>query len=345
MSFSEYQSDKAPEFLNLELTSKCHLKCPRCARLMHKGSYKITELPLDLIKKRVQLNEKRGGYIDLSGNYGDPIYHSQFLEILKYFKSQKGTIYIETNGSGKSSTFWKTVVSILDDRDTVTFSVDGLKNTNSLYRVNSKWDSIQEAMEVVSESKVNADWKFIVFKHNQHQIEQAQNLAKQLGMSRFIIVKSHLFGGGFINQEGIDPLEPEKQWVKKASNPSQTHQENTISPKCLSKGLHYISAEGYYFPCCWIGHYPIAKSFFTEQELQSLSLYKYSLQEIFKGSALKRLEQSWKNHSLSPQECLKKCRKTQASKNKSNSAHDKTIHKINELFFSRQDHHKTNENS
>ena len=215
MSFYQYSLHKPLENLNLELTSKCALKCLRCARTLHKGTYSITELPLDLIKKRLHLDILKGlSFVDLSGNYGDPIYHKHFLEVLKYLKSQNCPVYIETNGSGKNTNFWKSAASILDDKDVITFSVDGLKDTNSIYRVNSKWDSIQQAMEIVSKSKARADWKFIVFKHNQHQVEKAKQLSKHLGMSHFIIVKSALFGQGFLNEEGIDPLKPEDKWIK-----------------------------------------------------------------------------------------------------------------------------------
>ena len=221
MEFYKYSKDKNLESLNIELTSKCTLKCPRCTRTTDKGNYKITELPLDLITQRLKKDIiKDLKYIDLSGNYGDAIYHTKFLDILRYLKSQNSKeIYIETNGSGKSINFWKEVTSILDDRDIVTFSVDGLENTNSIYRINSKWNSIYSAMEILSKSKVQVDWKFIVFKHNQHQIEKAQQLSKQLGISNFIIVKSKLFGGVYLNKEGVDPLKPEEKWITKVPPP------------------------------------------------------------------------------------------------------------------------------
>ena len=328
MSFDQYITSKPLESLNLELTSKCALQCPRCARILHKGTYKITELSLDLIKQRLQPDIlKELNYIDLSGNYGDPIYHKHFLDILKYLKSQNPKeVYIETNGSGKNTSFWQEVVSILDDKDVITFSVDGLEDTNSIYRINSKWDSIYSAMEIVSKSKVQADWKFIVFKHNQHQIKRAQQLSKQLGISQFIIVKSTLFGKGFLNKEGLDPLKPEEKWIKSSSPLSHSNKlETMIRPKCLIKGLHYISAEGHYFPCCWIGHYHIAKALFSEKEMQSLSLHKHSLTDIFKSSALKKLEKSWKNISQTSEECKQKCGDNTAQKNKSNSFHEKNF--------------------
>ena len=326
MEFQKYSKEKPLESLNLELTSKCALKCPRCARTLDKGNYKITELPLDLIKQRLQSDILKDlNYIDLSGNYGDPIYHTKFLDILRYLKSQNSQqIYIETNGSGKNVNFWKEVISILDDKDVVTFSVDGLEDTNSIYRINSKWDSIYSAMEIVSKSKIQTDWKFIVFKHNEHQIEKARQFSKQLGISYFIVVKSTIFGKSFFNKEGLDPLKPEDKWVKNLPpSLSKNGKGDKIHPKCLMRGLHYISSEGYYFPCCWMGHYN--QFLFSEKEMQSLSLYNYSLKDIFKSSALKRLEESWKNVSQAHRQCVQKCGSKSNHKNKSNSFHEKVF--------------------
>ena len=91
---------------------------------------------------------------------------------------------------------------------------------------------------------------------------------------------------------------PEEKWVKsspKNNQKSETVTSKKIQPKCLKNGMHYISAEGYYFPCCWIGHYHIARDLFSESEIQSLSLHNHSLEDIFQSDVLKKLEHSWKN--------------------------------------------------
>ncbi|MDE0092231.1 MAG: radical SAM protein [Oligoflexia bacterium] len=330
MSFSSI-SYKSLTCIELELTSKCALKCPRCSRTEYKGVYSITDMPLDLIKKRIHSDSlKKFSDIILSGNYGDPIYHDHFLEVLKYLKSQNYRIEIETNASGKDTNFWKIVTSILDDKDVITFSVDGLKDTNSIYRINSKWDSIQQAMEIACKSRVQTEWKFIVFKHNQHQIEEAMSFAKSIGISEFVIVKSKLFGEIYLNKDGIDPLKPEEKWLPPSPFKNSSNQKFKILPKCLTKEKHFISAEGYYFPCCWMAeNYYINKSLFTKQEMQSLSLHNHSLKEILQNETLKTLEKSWKNVLSAPSPCIKNCESKKTYRNNSRCAHKKTWHTLN----------------
>jgi hypothetical protein len=49
-------------------------------------------------------------------------------------------------------------------------------------------------------------WSFIVFNFNQHQVEEAKQLAKEIGIT-FEIVKSHRWDGP------DDPLIPTKEWL------------------------------------------------------------------------------------------------------------------------------------
>jgi len=74
-----------------------------------------------------------------------------------------------------------------------------------------------------------------------------------------------------------------------------------IYPRC-KKGLisDYISAHGFYFPCCWIANEP-----FINQVKELLGpLYeqfdstKYSLAEMKNSQAMKKIEESWNNENL-----------------------------------------------
>jgi sulfatase maturation enzyme AslB (radical SAM superfamily) len=57
----------------------------------------------------------------------------------------------------------------------ITFSIDGLEDTNKIYRINSEWESIMNGFNTIKKYGIKTVWKFIVFRHNQHQIEEAKN--------------------------------------------------------------------------------------------------------------------------------------------------------------------------
>ena len=181
--------------LELELTSKCTLACPSCARELHKDvqdQWDGGHLPLDLVKSIADTtNFKR---YNLVGCYGDVIYHPDFIEICEYYLSRNKNLIIHTNGAFRTSAWWDRLSSLEWKNTEFFFSVDGLEDTNHIYRKNSKWSSVLLGMEkmtaIPKERRPNLIWKFIEFPYNQHQIEQARNLATQLDFDNFETVKS-----------------------------------------------------------------------------------------------------------------------------------------------------------
>ena len=68
---------------------------------------------------------------------------------------------------------------------TVIFSVDGLSDTNHLYRQNVVWDNVERNMRVSFAAGGRARWDFIVFGHNEHQVDEAQRTSRELGCRTF----------------------------------------------------------------------------------------------------------------------------------------------------------------
>ena len=67
----------------------------------------------------------------------------------------------------------------------VRFGIDGLEDTNHLYRRNVRWPTLMRNVRAFVEAGGNAEWDFIEFRQNQHQVEQARMLADELGFSMF----------------------------------------------------------------------------------------------------------------------------------------------------------------
>jgi MoaA/NifB/PqqE/SkfB family radical SAM enzyme len=322
--------------LNLELTSKCALSCPRCDRTESKGLYPQQELSLDFIKNRIPTKMLGPHFtFDLSGNYGDPVYHSKLIDIIKYLKSFNVKIYIETNGSGRNKDWWIELVSYLDKKDIIAFSIDGLSDTNHIYRVNSKWSEILDAVSI-SAPHVSTHWKFIIFKHNQHQIEQARELAKKIGVKTFKTVKSSLFYFGY--GEENDKFMPDKEHLSeslisriKRRTEKSTQVKSIIPvtkkmfPKCVSVERHYISSEGHYFPCCWIALKSQQKDNFLAHRLDELSLHNNTLEEILQSQIIKDLFRSWHDITTAPMTCRSKCQENV----KTNTSHQFNYQKVN----------------
>ena len=245
--------------LHIELTNKCYLKCSKCARTTFIDKFGIDkwdnhDLSLNDLKTflDIDLSELK---ITLCGVYGDPIYHPELIEIVSWFKENNAIVKMDTNGSYKDRYWWEQLVSKLTAEDEICFSIDGIPENFTQYRVNGDWESIAVGLQVVGLSDVNSTWKYITFSFNEHDINQAKTLSESFNIKSFKVKYSDRFD---IN----DDLMPSSSTAVSAQyssvivwqnldNMKRAHQE--IDPKCSNGREHFIAADGYYSPCCYVG--------------------------------------------------------------------------------------------
>ena len=86
----------------------------------------------------------------LCGNYGDPMTAPELIPILRYFRELNPTasISMNTNAGGRDKKFWEDLSDVIGRAGAVIFSVDGLKDTNHLYRQNVRWDKVERSYSV-----------------------------------------------------------------------------------------------------------------------------------------------------------------------------------------------------
>lgn len=241
---------------HLELTNKCMLKCSACARTTFINKFGIknwqnSDLDLENLKQFLDIDLTDLKF-NLCGNLGDPIYYDQLFDLLRWLKSKSAIIDLVTNGSYKKQAWWEELVSILDSRDTIIFSVDGTPENFIKYRVNADWKSIEVGIRIAANSQVNTVWKYIPFSFNEDTIEQARSIATELGIGSFLISPSDRWTEN-------DPLQP----VTEIFNGPRTEyivswksdkKNLDIIPRCINnRDQHYISATGHYMPCCYVG--------------------------------------------------------------------------------------------
>lgn len=291
---------------HVEPTSKCTLECPLCDRTWFYNKFKkrlIHEIDIDALVNFVGDN----AIVDMCGNNGDPIYHSQFYQLCVALKDKNCQLSITTNGSAKPKSWWQSISKVLDEKDQVVFSIDGLEDTNHLYRINSKWQSVMDAVGVMKDSKCKMIWKFIVFKHNQHQIDDAKKLCYELGFDSFRLEKSDRWTGGekFMPDEiHVDQYYKHQQKILK-----DNEYKTSMKPFCLvndkpERGL-YIDAEGNFFPCCWMGTYRYKfRSIFNPSKGKNFNIAKKSVQDILNNEEVIDFFKSTKQFT-SAHECCK----------------------------------------
>lgn len=192
--------------VHLEITERCNASCPQCARNINGGEINPllhdAELSLEDIKIILKPNFiKQLKRLYMCGNYGDPISARDTLEAFEYIRShnEKMQLSFHTNASAKTPEWWAKLPGVMGKNHYVVFSIDGLEDTNHLYRQGTVWHKIMENAEAFIKAGGRARWDYIVFGHNEHQVDEARALSSRMGFEKFNIKKSNRF---FSNTRG-----------------------------------------------------------------------------------------------------------------------------------------------
>jgi len=320
---------------HIEISSKCTLRCPRCAREEVPDTLINTELRLDFFKRNftpkfiLENIEK----ITLCGDDGDPIYAHDLVDVVTYFKSIKPSIQIviTTNGSYKKTDWWVSLAKQLLRHDLVHFSLDGWdQESNEKYRVNSNWESIIDGIKTLrANSEVQMVWAAIPFSFNEYRIDDMKQMAQDLGFDHFQTTFSTKFNSVWPGQYPInDPLQPSQEKMYSSTKRFQremlnlsgrellyphldtniVHFErqkpiNNTNPLCGigNKGL-FINSQGQFFPCCWVANRYTHNQDWTSTSRPEFNLHNRDLTDVLS-------DPFWENRfeNFSWNECKDKC--------------------------------------
>ena len=277
--------------VHLEVTTKCNANCPMCSRnafgVVCPG-LQLTELTLDDCKKIFsptflsQLTD-----ISMCGAYGDPILAQDLLEIIEYmhFNNPNLIIDIYTNGGVRQASWWERLARVIGN-GRVIFGIDGLEDTNHIYRRGTVFTLILRNVKAFIQAGGRAQWDFIVFKHNEHQVEQARKLSVELGFEAFQVKRTKRFckvlykedpafegsneefgkypvydfngqKSGYIELPDNpnyrnDSLKTLEILIKDFGSLDQYFDKTTIDCKVRRNRGVFISATGLVYPCCWV---------------------------------------------------------------------------------------------
>ena len=261
--------------IHVELSSNCQASCPMCARNHHGGQENpllpVSDITLELFKQicppsvlvRLQV-------ITMCGNFGDPIVNKDLFDIIDYIAKSNPVIRLDlhTNGSARTTQWWEKLVSIMPENHLVQFGIDGLEDTHALYRIGTSFNKIIENAKAFIGAGGKARWNFITFKHNEHQLETARQMAKDLGFEGFYEKQTSRFIGvpyfEAIDREGnvTHKLEqPKEQKIvfidrKTVENYKEIIKTAKIECEVEQTKSVYIDALGYLWPCCFVGAVP-----------------------------------------------------------------------------------------
>ena len=347
--------------IHFEISNYCNAACPECPRADPNEIDLITGknrferfgwidthfLSLDVIKKTFnQTTTPNLQDIYFCGCFGDAVTHPKLIDILEYFISEfpKISIWIHTNGGLKTTKYWVRLAETLKKSyyHEVVWGIDGLEDTNHIYRVGVNWKKLQDNFRAFNAAGGISTWQFIVFPHNYHQLEEVKKVAKKENFKEFKRVISfrysedrdlpdefkHISTKNEIEneQEGNSGQgRPDPQPVFHNHNRSIGFENRDIHTgkilTCDSQQRHnvFVFSEGTVWPCSKLGfNGAIAskistnnncKSIYWEREhapRKSNDLHHHSLEEIMSNSWWNTVYQSHKTGDMC-NSCTQQC--------------------------------------
>lgn len=200
--------------LRIEASSLCQLKCVACPTangLMDKVVGKGFLMYEDF--KKVIDNNDWIKYVELSNN-GEIFLNTDLLKIMRY-ADENDVVLTSDNGANLNTVSDEVLEGLVKYRfRSINCSIDGASDeTYKVYRVNGKFDKVIENIKKINHHKEVYDsvfphlnWQFIIFGHNEHEIDTARRMAKELNMTFSIK----------LNYSSFSPIK-DHDYVKKVS--------------------------------------------------------------------------------------------------------------------------------
>lgn len=200
-----------PFSLSIEPTTSCNLGCLECPSGQKKFSRPTGKMNLEMLEDIIQQSRKNLWYVTLYFQ-GEPLLNTNLPEMISRLKREKIIVGTSTNAHFLTRAISKKIIQSKLDR--LIISLDGTKpETYAKYRIGGNYNLVIENIKhFLQERKLQkttypfVELQFIVFKHNEHQINEIKLLGKELGVDKVSIKTAQIYdyemGNPLIPTEG-----------------------------------------------------------------------------------------------------------------------------------------------
>lgn len=184
-------TNSKPYIFVLEVTNVCNLKCPFC--LTGKGisgGRDVRHMGFDEAKTII---DAIGEYVYFLQVYtwGEPLLNKDLIKIVEYAKQKNIFVMLSTNATAMTPDYNKRLID--SGIDYIMVAIDGGSDeTYKKYRVGGNYSKVlANVTNILGQRKQKElirpfiEWQFIVFRHNEHEVETTEEMAYKIGINKF----------------------------------------------------------------------------------------------------------------------------------------------------------------
>lgn len=250
-----------PSFVSIEPSSVCNLACPECAIGTHQTLRKERGISLELYKKII--DEVKDYVFDVQLFFqGEPLINKNIDEMVKIARQSRVATIISTNGMLLNADLSERLIKAGLDRLIV--SIDGTtQEVYEKYRKGGNLDQVLVNVKTLVELKKRLKSRFpiiecqmVVFKHNQHQVNEFKQLSKTIGADLSTIKTAQIHD--YENKpEMIPDNEKYSRYVKRGG---RWQLKKPLANRCsrIYQGC-VVNSDGKVMVCCFdkVPHFPV----------------------------------------------------------------------------------------
>ncbi len=242
-----------PITFSVEPTTSCNLRCPQCPSGLRSFSRPTGMLLQPVFERIIQELHPTTGYVTLYFQ-GEPYLNTKFLDMVQYANKYK--MYTATSTNAHYLTKENAEKTIESGLNRLIISIDGTsQETYSKYRVGGHLDKVLEGTRNLVEAKKmrkaktpHIIWQFIVFRHNEHELEDIKQLAKEYGVDELAIKSAQIYD----YENGSEMIPENEQYSRYAKEEGTYRFKNKLLNHCWRLWHScVITWDGKVVPCCF----------------------------------------------------------------------------------------------
>lgn len=290
---SYYQSKHLGSFVNpalplsmaFEPTTSCNLRCPECPSGLRSFTRPTGMLDVDFFKEKIMEVKSHLTYLTFYFQ-GEPYLHPGFLDMVHH--AAKNKIYTTTSTNAHYLDNDKAEATVRSGLDRLIISIDGTsQDTYEQYRVGGQLEKVLEGTRNMVHWKKKSKsrtphlvFQFLVVAPNEHQIEEARQLAKDIGVDEIQFKTAQVYDF----ENGSELIPQNQQYSRYIQGVDGKYKlKNPLHNQCWKMWQScVVTWDGKVVPCC----------FDKDAKYVMGDWSKQSFKEIWQGESYERFRRS-----------------------------------------------------